>query len=108
MNTRKKLWHSVRSRLLIPDSGNGQARRQVKGAIGCYTRLHIAAYNARTLSSSEKMLEMELALEKIKWDIVGVSEVRKPGEEYLNYNQDIHSFTEEVTDIDSRCRVVYS
>ena len=29
------------------------------------------------------MLEMELALEKIKWDVVGVSEVRKPGEECL-------------------------
>ena len=29
------------------------------------------------------MHEMELALEKIKWDIVGVSEVRKPGEEFL-------------------------
>ena len=35
------------------------------------------------MSSREKMLEMEVALEKIKWDVVGVSEVRKPGEECL-------------------------
>src|ERR1700744_6821783 len=80
---------SVPSRLSIPDSDNGQTRRQAEGAknpwvtIGCHTGLHIATYNARTLSSREKMLEMEMALEKIKWDVVGVSEVRKPGEECL-------------------------
>ena len=97
MNTRNKLWPSAPSRLSIPDSGNGQTRRQAEGAknpwgtICCHTRLHIAAYNARTLSSSEKMLEMELALEKIKWDIVGVSEVRRPGEECLKL-QSGHTF----------------
>src|ERR1700761_3410416 len=80
---------SVPSRLSIPDSGSGQTRRQAEGAknpwvtIGCYTGLHIATYNARTLSSRENTLEMEMALEKIKWDVVGVSEVRKPGEECL-------------------------
>ena len=81
---------SVPSRLSIPDSDNGQTRRQAEGAMNpwvaigcCHTGLHIATYNARTLSSSEKMLEMEMALDKIKWDVVGVSEVRKPGEECL-------------------------
>lgn len=48
-----------------------------------HTGLFIATYNARTMSSREKMLEMESELEKIKWDVVGVSEVRKPGEECL-------------------------
>ena len=97
MNTRNKLWPSVPSRLSIPDSGNGQTRRQAEGAknpwvtIGCHTGLHIATYNARTLSSSEKMLEMELALEKINWDVIGVSEVRKPGEECLKL-QSGHTF----------------
>src|ERR1700744_6332528 len=37
------------------------------------------------------MLEMELALEKIKWDVVGVSEVRKPGEECIKL-QSGHTF----------------
>jgi endonuclease/exonuclease/phosphatase family metal-dependent hydrolase len=88
---------SVPSRLSIPDSGNGQTRRQAEGAknpwvtIGCHTRLHIATYNARTLSSREKMLEMEMELEKIKWDVVGVSEVRKLGEECLKL-QSGHTF----------------
>jgi len=55
------------------------------------TRLHIATYNARTLSSSGKVIEMETELEKIKWDVVGVSEVRKPGEECLKL-QSGHTF----------------
>jgi endonuclease/exonuclease/phosphatase family metal-dependent hydrolase len=80
---------SVPSSLSIPDSGNGQTRRQAEGAknpwatIGCHTKLHIATYNTRTLSSNEKLIEIEIELEKIKWDILGLSEVRKPGEECL-------------------------
>jgi len=80
---------SVPSRSLIPDSDNGQTRRRAEGAknpwvtIGCHTGLYIAAYNNRTLSSNEKLLELELALEKIKWDIIGLSEVRRSGEECL-------------------------
>lgn len=45
--------------------------------------MHIATYNARTLSSKEKLLEFELALERVKWDVVGISEVRRRGEESL-------------------------
>src|ERR1700761_2016532 len=37
------------------------------------------------------MLEMEMELEKIKWDFVGVSEVRKSGEECLKL-QSGHTF----------------
>lgn len=37
------------------------------------------------------MLEMEMELEKIKWDVIGVSEVRKPGEEFLRL-QSGHTF----------------
>src|ERR1700761_6607146 len=102
---------SVPSRLSIPDSGNGQTRRQVEGAknpwvtIGCHTGLHIATYNARTLSSSGKMLEMEMALEKIKWDVVGVSEVRKPGEECLKL-QSGHRFYYRESDSQSLIRGV--
>ena len=80
---------SVPSSLFTPDSGNGQIRRQAEGAknlwatVGCHTRLHIATYNARTLRTADRLLEMELALERIKWDVIGVSEVRRRGEECL-------------------------
>lgn len=56
-----------------------------------HNELYIATYNARTLSSRQKMQEMEEELEKIKWDVVGVSEVRKPGEECLKL-QSGHTF----------------
>jgi hypothetical protein len=83
---------------MLPRSGSGNVQsRLAEGAknprvtAGCHTRLHIATYNARTLSSREKMLEMEMELEKIKWDVVGVSEVRKPGEECVKL-QSGHTF----------------
>lgn len=42
--------------------------------------LKIATYNARTLLSEEKFTEIEIELENIKWDIVGISEVRRRDE----------------------------
>ncbi|XP_030747131.1 craniofacial development protein 2-like [Sitophilus oryzae] len=42
--------------------------------------LYIATYNARTLSSDEKLLELEEELKNIKWDILGISEARRIGE----------------------------
>ena len=43
-------------------------------------KLNVATYNARSLSTEEKIMEMESELSKIKWDIVGVSEVKQRGE----------------------------
>lgn len=80
---------SVPSGLLPPDLGDGQETEQTEGAknpwakLGCHTKIHVATYNARTLLSKERLLEMEAALEKIRWDVVGVSEVRRRGEECL-------------------------
>jgi hypothetical protein len=37
------------------------------------------------------MLEIEAELEKIKWDVVGVSEVRKPAEECIKLQSE-HTF----------------
>lgn len=42
--------------------------------------IYVATYNARTLSTNEKMLELEEELTNIKWDILGLSEVRRIGE----------------------------
>lgn len=51
------------------------------------TVLKIATFNTRTLLSEESFTEMEKELEKIRWDIVGMSEVRRRGEglETLKY-----------------------
>ncbi|KAH1019388.1 hypothetical protein HUJ04_009214 [Dendroctonus ponderosae] len=45
--------------------------------------MHIASYNVQTLSSEAKLLEMEEELNNIKWDIVGVSEVKRRGEDQI-------------------------
>ncbi|KAH1026597.1 hypothetical protein HUJ05_000237 [Dendroctonus ponderosae] len=45
--------------------------------------MHIASYNVQTLSPEAKLLEMEEELDNINWDIVGVSEVKRRGEDQI-------------------------
>ena len=51
--------------------------------------MNIFAYNVRTLSEDHKLEELVEDLENIKWDIVGLSEVRRK-EEHLIKLQDSH------------------
>uniref|UniRef100_A0A6P7H265 Uncharacterized protein LOC114343528 n=1 Tax=Diabrotica virgifera virgifera TaxID=50390 RepID=A0A6P7H265_DIAVI len=46
--------------------------------------LNIATYNARSLSTEERFEEMEEELSKVNWDIVGISEVKKKGENLIS------------------------
>ena len=46
-------------------------------------KLYIGTYNVRTLSSDAHLLSLEKELENIRWDIVGISEARRPGENLL-------------------------
>lgn len=39
--------------------------------------LQTATYNTRTRMSKERLAELENGIEKIKWDINGLSEVRR-------------------------------
>lgn len=43
----------------------------------------MASYNARTLLSEQKATELEEKLKHIKWDVVGLNEVRRRGENQL-------------------------
>ena len=49
----------------------------------CHLKLNIATYNIQSLSSDDRLYELETELNKIKWDIVGLCEVRRPGEELM-------------------------
>lgn len=57
-----------------------------------YAKIYVATLNVRTLRKEEDLTELIYALGKIKWDIVGVSEVRRVGEsivahpDYLLYH----------------------
>ena len=42
--------------------------------------IYIATYNIRSLSSEERLLELEEELKEIKWDILGLAETRRCGE----------------------------
>ncbi|XP_072397221.1 uncharacterized protein [Diabrotica undecimpunctata] len=71
------------------DQGSGRKKDGVEGAknprvkLGYHRRqpMHIASYNVKTMSSESKLLEMEEELKSIKWDVMGLSEVRRRGEE---------------------------
>lgn len=42
----------------------------------------MATFNAKNLSTEEKVIELKQELEHLKWDIVGISEVRRGGNIY--------------------------
>lgn len=78
--------------LAIPDSGSGHGNGGAGGAIvnhrqtpGYHKRrpLALATYNTRTLRTDEKIVELEEELSKLRWDIVGLSEVRREGEDTI-------------------------
>ena len=58
----------------------------------CQWNVQICTYNGRTLSTDEKVYELEDELEKIKWDVVGLSEIRRPGEDKINLQRTGHTF----------------
>jgi len=44
------------------------------------TELNIITYNVRTLSEDHHLEYLENEISKIKWDVIGISEMRRPGE----------------------------
>lgn len=48
-------------------------------------KIHIAALNVLTLKNKENFTELMYALKHIKWDIVGLSEVRRIGENMIYF-----------------------
>lgn len=91
MTRNRTNWPSVPGSSKSPDHGGGRTRQRTEGAKnprvlpGHHGQrlLHIATYNTRTLASDEQILELEKELERIKWDIVGISETRRKGENQL-------------------------
>ncbi|XP_052738156.1 uncharacterized protein LOC128198192 [Bicyclus anynana] len=53
-----------------------------------HNNLYLATYNVRSLSSHERLLELDTALKRIKFDVIGLSETKRLGnsiEEYRNF-----------------------
>lgn len=51
--------------------------------------LNIITHNVMILKSDERLLELDNTLTDIKWDIIGLSEVRRKGEETIEWENDI-------------------
>jgi exonuclease III len=99
MTSINKKWPSVPS-----SSGttsiNG-SRRTGKGAegaknlwvrTGCHWNIKIGTFNARSLSSDDRFTEFENELERIKFEIIGISETRRKGEGCLTLSNSGHQF----------------
>lgn len=65
------------------DSGGDNHLAKKPKRYGKVKTMYIATYNTRTLLSEERLTELECELENIKWDIVGLSEVRRRGEQLV-------------------------
>ena len=69
----------------FPIQGSGNDDAGAEGAknrwvrTGCHWQLKICTYNARSLSSDERVTEFEDEIAKIKFDIIGISETRRKG-----------------------------
>ena len=46
--------------------------------------LEVLYYNARGLANEERLLEFEESLKKVRWDILGIAEVRRAGNELIH------------------------
>ena len=54
--------------------------RKVERKRNTNSNIYVATLNTRSLRTNEKLIELELALDNIKWDIIGISEMRRLGE----------------------------
>lgn len=44
-------------------------------------QLYLETFNARTLLSKDRLVELDEALTEIKWDVIGLAEIRRPSEQ---------------------------
>lgn len=70
----------------IPGHGGGHGNGRAGGAknprsAGHHKQLTIGTFNTRTLRRDEDVEELEVELRSIKWHILGLSEVRREGED---------------------------
>lgn len=91
MTSTKKNWPLVPGSPPTLGYGSGQGHGEAGGAKNLrmgfgyqnHRKLHLATYNTRTLRTDEKITELEEELSRLRWGIVGLSEVRREGEDSM-------------------------
>ncbi|KAJ0181232.1 hypothetical protein K1T71_003317 [Dendrolimus kikuchii] len=88
MKKHHRKWPSVPGDPAIPGYRSGRDNGGVEGANslrvtgGCQlTKLTLATYNGRTIRLDSHHTELEVELSRINWHILGLSEVRREGED---------------------------
>lgn len=51
-----------------------------------FSKLYIITFNVKTLSSHERLIELSEAVKGIKYDIIGLAEVRRTGNQIVEYD----------------------
>ena len=83
---------SVPSSCRVTTQGSGKYDSGAEGAKNLWVRtdyqwkLKICTHNARSLSSDDRLYELEDELDRINFDIVGICETRTKGEGCLTLN----------------------
>ena len=91
-------WPSVPSSSGATTQGSGKISKGTEGAknlwfkTGCHWKLDIGTYNARTLLSDSRVNELEEELSNIKFDVIGLSEVRRKGTGRITLSKSEHHF----------------
>ena len=89
---------SVPSSSRVTTQGSGKHDNGPEGAknlwvrTGCQWKLKICTYNARSLSSDDRLHELEDELDRINFNIVGICETRRKGQGCLTLNNSGHQF----------------
>lgn len=69
--------------------GSGKTSSMAEGAknhrvqTGCQWTLDLGTYNIRTMKADSRLQELLIELEYIKWDIIGLCEIRRKGEDLI-------------------------
>ncbi|XP_041980242.1 craniofacial development protein 2-like [Aricia agestis] len=84
----RKRWPLVPGSGTIPGHGSGHGNGTARGANNLratdrYHQLDLATYNGRTLRLEDHLVELEVELEKIRWHVLGLCEVRRQGEDTM-------------------------
>ncbi|XP_072019366.1 uncharacterized protein [Amphiura filiformis] len=85
----KRQWPPVPSSSAAPDQDGGPTRQGTGGAknpwvhIGHHWDLRVATYNIRSLLGDDRLLELGEELKGVNWDIIGLSEVKRRGEQFM-------------------------
>ena len=87
MTVRLRKWPSLPGGEGIPGHGGGQDHSGAEGAknprtnLGRYLMMNLCTYNVRTLRTESDLLALLEEISFIKWDVIGLSEVRRLGTE---------------------------